>query len=101
MFLFRIGFAAGVAFMAYRGVTGTTAVNVVVNIVQITALLVFSVIAIAYRAQHPDGSKGYQLVNGLPVDYVIAQEQVMEGGKPKLDPPCPPLLQNTLDGHNP
>jgi amino acid transporter len=101
MILFCVAFAAGVAFIAYRGVTGTTAVNVVVNIVQITALLVFSVIAIAYRAQHPDGSKGYQLVNGLPVDYAIAQEQVMEGGKPKLDAAGAPLLQNKMDGDNP
>jgi amino acid transporter len=101
MILFCIVFAAGVAFIAYRGVTGTTAVNVVVNIVQITALLVFSVIAIAYRVQHPDGSKGYQLVNGLPVDYVVAQEQVTEGGKPKLDAAGAPLLQNKMDGDTP
>src|SRR6202171_2123173 len=101
MILFCIVFAAGVAFIAYRGVTGTTAVNVVVNIVQITALLVFSVIAIAYRVQHPDGAKGYQLVNGLPVDYVVAQEQVMEGGKPKLDAAGAPLLQNKMDGDTP
>jgi basic amino acid/polyamine antiporter, APA family len=101
MMLFCIVFAAGVAFIAYRGVTGTTAVNVVVNVVQITALLVFSVIAIAYRVQHPDGSKGYQLVNGLPVDYVVAQEQVLEGGKPKLDAAGAPLLQNKMDGETP
>jgi amino acid transporter len=101
MILFCIVFAAGVAFIAYRGVTGTTAVNVVVNIVQITALLVFSVIAIAYRVQHPDGSKGYQLVNGLPVDYVVAQEQVTEAGKPKLDAAGEPLLQNKMDGDTP
>jgi amino acid transporter len=101
MMLFCIVFAAGVAFIAYRGVTGTTVVNVVVNVVQITALLVFSVIAIAYRVQHPDGSKGYQLVNGLPVDYVVAQEQVLEGGKPKLDAAGAPLLQNKMDGDTP
>ena len=55
MFLFCIVFALGVAYIAFRGVTGTTGVNMVINIVQITALLVFSVIAIAYRVQHPRG----------------------------------------------
>lgn len=72
MVLFCAAFAAGIAFIAYRGVTGTTTVNVVINVVQITALLVFSAIAIAYRVQHPEGSRGYQLVNGVPVDYVVA-----------------------------
>src|SRR5271166_4750344 len=41
MILFCIVFALGVAYIAYRGVTGTTAVNVVINIIQIAALLVF------------------------------------------------------------
>jgi amino acid transporter len=99
--LFMIGFcilfAAGVAYIAFRGVTGTTGVNMVINIVQIGALLVFSVMAIAYRAQHPEGSRGLQLVNGIPVDYVVAQEPVVENGKPKLDASGQPVLQNKMD----
>ena len=51
--LFCVAFALGVAYIAFRGVTGTTSVNVAINIVQITALLVFSVMAIAYRVQPP------------------------------------------------
>ena len=97
MILFCIAFAAGVAYIAFRGVTGTTSVNMVINIVQITALLIFSVIAIAYRVQHPEGSRGLQLVNGVPVDYVVAQEPVLENGKPKLDSAGQPVLQNKLD----
>ena len=58
MFLFCVVFALGVAYIAYRGVTGTTAVNVAINIIQISALLIFSVIAIGYRVQHPQGSTG-------------------------------------------
>src|SRR5574337_735865 len=46
MIIFCAVFALGVAYIAYRGVTGTTAVNVAINIIQISALLVFSVIAI-------------------------------------------------------
>ena len=97
MFLFCIVFALGVAYIAYRGVTGTTAVNMGINIVQITALLVFAIMAIAYRANHPDGARGYQLVNGTPVDFVVAQEPVLENGKPKLDPTGQPVLQNKMD----
>ena len=97
MYLFCVAFALGVAYIAFRGVSGTTAVNMAVNVVQITALLVFAVMAIAYRANHPEGARGYQLVNGTPVDFVVAQEPVIENGKPKLDPSGQPVLQNKMD----
>jgi basic amino acid/polyamine antiporter, APA family len=103
MWLFCIVFALGVAYIAYRGVTGTTAVNVVINIVQISALLVFSVIAIGYRAQHPQGATGYHLSNGVAVTYQVAQEPVKDDkgqptpvlvdGKPSLDKDGKPVYQ--------
>ena len=58
---FCVLFAFGVAYIAYRGVNGTTGVNVAVNVIQIAALLVFSVIAIGYRVSHHEGSAGYTL----------------------------------------
>src|SRR5271170_6703941 len=61
MYLFCVVFALGVAYIAFRGVTGTTAVNMAINIIQIGALLIFTVMAIAFRVQHPEGSTGYQL----------------------------------------
>jgi amino acid transporter len=97
MYLFCFAFAIGVAYIAFRGVTGTTAVNVAINVVQIAALVVFSIIAIAYRVQHPEGSRGLQLVNGTPVDFVVAQEPVMDNGKPKLDATGAPVTQNKMD----
>jgi amino acid transporter len=97
MYLFCIGFALGVAYIAFRGVTGTTAVNVAINVVQISALIVFSIIAIAYRVNHPEGSKGLQLVNGTPVDFQVAQEPVMDNGKPKLDATGAAVTQNKMD----
>jgi amino acid transporter len=36
-------------------------------------------------------------VNGTPVDYVVAQEPVMENGKPKLDATGAPVTQNKMD----
>src|SRR5215472_6498722 len=49
-----------VAYIAYRGVVGATSVNIAINIVQISALLVFSVIALGYRMNHPPGSVALQ-----------------------------------------
>jgi len=103
MWLFCVVFAFGVAYIAYRGVTGTTAVNVVINIVQISALLVFSVMAIGYRSQHPQGAQGYHLSNGTAVNYQVAQEVVKDDkgvsqpvlvdGKPSLDKDGKPVYQ--------
>ena len=104
MYLFCIGFSLGVAYIAFRGVTGTTAVNMAINIIQITALLVFSVIAIAYRVQHPEGSQGFHLSNGVAVNYLVAQEVVKDrdgkpvpqldsDGKPAMDQEGKPVFQ--------
>ncbi|HUI46635.1 MAG TPA: APC family permease [Nitrospirota bacterium] len=104
MFLFCAVFALGVAYIAYRGVTGTTAVNIVINIVQISALLIFAVIAIGYRIQHPQGSTGLHLSNGVAVNYQVAQVvqkddkgnpvPVMDAnGKPTMDKDNKPVYQ--------
>ena len=61
MIVFCPIFAFGVAYIAYRGVGGTTAVNAAINVIQITALIVFSVMAIGYRVNHPEGSRGWTL----------------------------------------
>jgi APA family basic amino acid/polyamine antiporter len=98
MYLFCIVFSLGVAYIAFRGVTGTTGVNMAINIVQITALLVFSVIAIAYRVQHPEGSQGLHLENGTPINFVVAQEQAKDdSGKAKVDDQGQPVMQDKMD----
>jgi amino acid transporter len=97
MYVFCWAFSLGVAYIAFRGVTGTTGVNMAINAIQITALVVFSIIAIAFRVQHPEGSTGFQLKNGAPVDFVVAQEPVMVDGKPKMDDSGQPVLQDKMD----
>jgi amino acid transporter len=96
MILFCVAFAAGVGFIAFRGVTGTTGVNVAINVIQIAALLVFSGMAISYRVSHPEGAQGFQLANGTAVNYQVAQEPVIENGAPKMDH-GQPVLQNKVD----
>ena len=61
MALVAIIFSYAVAYIAFRGVNGSTNVNVAINAIQIAALLFFSALAIAYRLSHPDGSAGLAL----------------------------------------
>jgi amino acid transporter len=83
MWLFCIVYAIGIGFIAYRGVNGSTAVNMAINVIQIVALVTFSIMAIAYRSSHPDGSVGWHLSNGTPVNYNVAQvTQTDDKGKP-------------------
>jgi amino acid transporter len=86
MFMVCVVFALGVGWIASRGVNGSTAVSVAINVIQISALIVFSVIAISYRVQHPQGSVGWHLSNGTPVQYNVDQvNQVDANNKPVQD----------------
>jgi APA family basic amino acid/polyamine antiporter len=96
-----IATAFGVAYIAHRGVTGSTSVNIVINVIQISALLVFSVMALSYRMNHPPGSIALnydsqttsafayefatekQTVNGQQTDVI--SRDAMGNPKPKLD----------------
>src|SRR5271168_2440689 len=62
MFMMAVAvlFSFGVAYIAHRGVTGSTAVSIAINVIQISALLVFSIMAISYRVGHPAGSVAWQ-----------------------------------------
>ncbi|HUN57002.1 MAG TPA: APC family permease [Candidatus Binataceae bacterium] len=61
MALIAVIFAYLISYIAYRGVVGSTMVNLVINAIQIIALLFFSALAIIYRVGHPDGSMGLAL----------------------------------------
>jgi amino acid transporter len=60
MALVAIVFSFFVAWIAQKGAGASTAVNLAINIVQISALMVFSVLAIGYRASHPAGTPAFQ-----------------------------------------
>lgn len=60
MALVAIVFSFFVAWIAQKGAGASTAVNLAINIVQISALVVFSVLALGYRASHPAGTPAFQ-----------------------------------------
>ena len=57
MALVAIVFTFAVTWIAQRGANASTAVNLAINVVQISALVLFAVLAIGYRVNHPQGSK--------------------------------------------
>ena len=105
MGLIAIATSFGVAWIAYNGVNGSTAVNIAINVIQISALLVFSVMALGYRMQHPPGTvawnfdasssqaftyefateKQQQVVDGKPTDVDVVVRNADGTPKPKLD----------------
>lgn len=82
MMAIAIAFSFGIAYVAHRGVNGSTAVNVAINVIQISALLVFSVMALGYRANHAPGSVAWQFdsTSGDAYSYEFeTQKQVVNG----------------------
>ncbi|HYR41447.1 MAG TPA: APC family permease [Terriglobia bacterium] len=96
MIIFCPLFAIAVAYICFRGVTGTTAVNTAINVIQISALIVFSVMAVGYRMNHTQGSVGITLdPNGAPITKVIATDK---DGKPVKDAQGNFVIAKTPDG---
>src|SRR3974390_923827 len=83
MMLIAILFSFGVSYIAHRGVSGSTAVSVAINVIQISALIVFSVLAISYRMSHPPGSEAWQFdsVSGHGYNYEFATTSQTVDGK--------------------
>ena len=66
----------GVSYIAYRGISGSTGVAIAINIIQISALLIFSVIALGYRFSHGEGSVGWTLdPDGNPINVTLAVDK--------------------------
>ena len=84
MMAVAIAFSFGIAYIAHRGVNGSTSVNVAINVIQISALLVFSVMALGYRMNHPPGSQAYQFdsASGDAYTFEFATEKQTVAGQP-------------------
>jgi APA family basic amino acid/polyamine antiporter len=82
MMLVAVLFSFGVAYIAHRGVNGSTSVNIAINVIQISALVVFSLLAIGYRMNHPPGTQAFQFdsTSGEAYTYEFAtQSQTVAG----------------------
>ncbi len=60
MGLVAVAFSFAVAWIAQKGANASTAVNLAINVVQISALVLFSILAIGYRVNHPAGTAALQ-----------------------------------------
>ena len=74
MMLVAVVFSFVIAAIAERGVAGSTSINIAINVIQISALLVFSVMAYSYRTTHPAGSTGWQFDSGSGEAYTYEFE---------------------------
>jgi APA family basic amino acid/polyamine antiporter len=82
MMLVAVVFSFVVAYIASRGVNGSTSVNIAINVIQISALIVFSVMALSYRMNHPPGSVALQFdsTSGDAYNYqFLTQKQTVNG----------------------
>jgi basic amino acid/polyamine antiporter, APA family len=101
MMAVAIVFSFAVAYIAHRGVSGSTSINIAINVIQISALLVFTVVALGYRINHKPGSTALQFdsqtsasfsyefatttttVNGVATDTIVRDTNGVP--QPKLD----------------
>jgi amino acid transporter len=69
MALVAVLFSIFVGWIASKGAGASTAVNLAINVIQISALVVFSFLAIGYRVSHPAGSAAFQYDNQTLATY--------------------------------
>ncbi len=60
-------FSFAVAYIAHRGVNGSTSVNIAINVIQISALIVFSVMALGLSHESSAGERG------VPVRFAVGR----------------------------
>jgi amino acid transporter len=81
MMLVAILFSFAVAYIAHRGVIGSTGVSVAINVIQISALIVFSIMCISYRVKHAPGTVAFQwdATSGDAYNYQFASTTAADG----------------------
>ena len=60
-------FAILTGYIAVRGVTGSTMTSVVINVIQLTTLVIFSVLAIVYRLKNPEAATQWAFSGGWDI----------------------------------
>jgi amino acid transporter len=83
MMVVAIAFSFLVGYIAHRGINGSTSVSIAINVIQISALVLFSVLALGYRINHAPGSIAYQFdsSSGEAYSYEFATEKTVVNGQ--------------------
>ena len=84
MMAVAVVFAFAIAYIAHRGISSSTTVNLAINVIQIVALLIFAAFAIKYRMDHAPGTVAYQFdsVSGEAYPYEFKTTTVDKGVSP-------------------
>ena len=90
MALVAVCFSFFVAWIAQKGAGASTAVNLAINIIQISALVVFSLLALGYRMNHPAGTAAVQY-DGQTLATYNYQFATAKDGTPMRDASGTPL----------
>ncbi len=64
-------FSGLVGLIAYRGISGSTMTAIVINAIQLTALVGFAVLAIAFRLTHPDLQYAHSSLTSVVLPHSI------------------------------
>jgi amino acid transporter len=93
MALVAVLFAIFVGWIASKGAGASTAVNLAINVIQISALIVFSFLAVGYRVSHPAGSAAFQYDNQTlaTYDYQFAVDSTGATARDAAGTPLPLL----------
>jgi amino acid transporter len=75
--LIGMAFAGLVGFIAYRGVQGSTVVNIWINIIQWVSIAVFGVLAIVYRAHNPEHATQWAFSGAMDIIKVHSIQGVL------------------------
>jgi amino acid transporter len=106
MSIVAVLFSFFVAWIASKGAGASSAVNIAMNVIQISALITFSVLALGYRANHPSGTPGFQYdtqtqetftyqfadKSGKPVPFVITYPTTDSSGNFLSHPDAPSVI---------
>jgi amino acid transporter len=60
-------FGLGTAYVAFRGITGSTLTAILINVIQLVTLVGFSLLAIIYRLRNPEGASQWAFSGGFDV----------------------------------
>ncbi|MCL5291315.1 MAG: APC family permease [Actinobacteria bacterium] len=62
-----IVFALITGYIAFRGISGSTNTAIAINVIQLTTLLAFGIVAIAFRLSNPTPTGGYEMASASSI----------------------------------